>query len=314
MAAEGRFDAVLIESTGIAEPMPVAASFFMPTGEGRPLQDAFRLDAMVTVVDASSFLDEYASPEDVMARGLGTDESDRRMIVDLLVDQVEFADVIVINKIDLAPEPRHVERLTRVLRQLNRRAVLIPAILGDVDVSSVLDTRLFDPDLATTAPGWWQELRGNHTPETEEYGISSFVWRARRPLHPGRFMDVVNRGLPGVIRSKGVLWFATRMELAASWSQAGASLKIEPAGWWQAALAPRYRPKTSSSRWEKPWGDRRQEIAVIGLDLDRNEVTRCLEGCLLDQHELALGVSGWSSLPDPLLPWPLPPLPPLRPD
>lgn len=127
-------------------------------------------------------------------------------------------------------------------------------------------------------------------------------------------MDVVNRGLPGVIRSKGVLWFATRMELAASWSQAGASLKIEPAGWWQAALAPRYRPKTSSSRWEKPWGDRRQEIAVIGLDLDRNEVTRCLEGCLLDQHELALGVSGWSSLPDPLLPWPLPPLPPLRPD
>ncbi|MEM8934675.1 MAG: GTP-binding protein, partial [Acidobacteriota bacterium] len=184
LAAEGRFDAVLIESTGISEPMPVAASFFMPVGEGGTLRDAFRLDAMITVVDASSFLDEVASREDVTDRGLESDESDRRMIVDLLVDQVEFADVIVINKVDLVPEPRQLERLTRALRQLNRRAVLIPAIRGDVDVASLLDTRLFDLDLARTAPGWWQELHGEHTPETEEYGISSFVWRSRRPLHP----------------------------------------------------------------------------------------------------------------------------------
>ncbi|MEO1367810.1 MAG: GTP-binding protein [Acidobacteriota bacterium] len=309
LAVEGRFDGVLIESTGISEPMPVAASFFVPEADGQTLQNAFRLDAMVTVVDASRFLDEYASREDVKARGLGTDESDERMIVDLLIDQVEFADVIVINKVDLATEPGQLERLTGVLRQLNRRAVLIPATFGDVDVSSLLETRLFDAELATTAPGWWQELHGSHVPETEEYGISSFVWRARRPLHPERFVDLVKEGLPGVVRSKGVLWFATRMELAVSWSQAGASWTIENGGWWHAALAPSHRSATSTKHWEKPWGDRRQEIAVIGLDLDREEVTRRLESCLLDDHELALGVSGWAGLPDPLPYWPYPPLP-----
>ncbi len=310
LANEGRFDAVLIESTGISEPMPVAASFFMPTGEGGTLYDNFRLDAMVTVVDAGSFLDEYASREDVAERGLATDDTDRRMIVDLLVDQVEFADIIVINKVDLAPDSRHLERLASVLRQLNRRAALVPAILGEVEVSSILDTRLFDPELATTAPGWFQELHGGHTPETEEYGISSFVWRARRPLHPRRFFELVHRGLPGVIRSKGLLWFATRMETAASWSQAGSSLSIEPAGWWKAALAPGNRPASGSDRWEAPWGDRRQEIAIIGVDLDRREVTQRLEDCLLTQEELGLGVPGWAKLPDPLPRWPLPSPPP----
>ncbi len=309
LASEGRFDYLLIESTGIAEPLPVAETFTFADAQGRSLSDAARLDTLVTVVDAFNFLRDYGSADSLVDRRQARDEADDRCVVDLLVDQVEFADVIVVNKVDLVDAAQR-EQVAGILRALNPRARLVFSEFGQVPLKEVLNTRRFNLEEARQAPGWLKELRGEHTPETEEYGIASFVYRARRPFHPQRFMECLRTEWPGVLRSKGFLWLATRMEWGGSLSQAGAACRTEAAGLWWAAVEKNQWPddddecREIAKLWKKPWGDRRQELVIIGQDLDQAALTARLDGCLLTDAEMALGPEGWlAAFPDPFLEW-----------
>jgi G3E family GTPase len=308
LARDGRFDALLIESTGISEPMPVAATFDFRDQDGVCLGDVARLDTMLTVVDARSFLDDYSSPDLLASRGQAAGEDDRRLLVDLLLEQVEFADVIVVNKADLVA-PDELGRLVALLRTFNPRAEIVPAQHGRVPLDRVLDTGRFDFAAASQAAGWAQALAGNHLPESEEFGIDSFVWRARRPLHPARFHACVTSELPGVVRAKGFFWLATRFDIAGDWQLAGSIGRSRGAGLWWAA-APRDRwPDDPAWRagvqlhWHPQYGDRRQEIVFIGIDMDQAALTRELDACLLDDAEMRLGRAGWQALPDPFPRW-----------
>ena len=309
LAREGRFDQVIIESTGISEPMPVAETFTFEDEQGRRLNDLARLDTMVTVVDAFNFLRDYGSADSLLDRRAARDGSDDRCVVDLLVEQVEFADVVILNKVDLVT-PDQLNVLRGILTALNPRARLVVASFGKVPLREVLDTRLFDFEEAKQSPGWLRELRGEHTPETEEYGISSFVYRARRPFHPGRFMKCIQGEWPGVVRSKGFFWLATRNDLAGAWSQAGLACRTECGGSWWAAVPKNEWPDDEeqcqeiAKLWKEPWGDRRQEIVVIGMSLEREEVTELLDGCLLTDAEMSIGPEGWAAtFEDPFTPW-----------
>lgn len=308
LAAEGRFDALLIESTGIGEPMPVAATFDFRDEAGASLSDVARLDAMVTVVDAASFLRDYASPDTLAARGTTAGDEDRRMLVDLLVEQVEFADVIVMNKADLVSEAE-LGRLEALLRSFNPSARLVPATHGAVPPEILLETGRFDFARAAQAPGWSQALAGHHLPESEEFGIGSFVWRARRPVHPARFKTLIEGPLPGVVRAKGFFWLATRMPWAGSWQLAGSVGRHEAAGHWWAAVEPARWPDDPAWRarvrslWDERYGDRRQELVFIGIDMDEAALRRALDACLLTDREFARGPRAWASLPDPFPPW-----------
>ncbi|ASW92378.1 GTP-binding protein [Mycobacterium marseillense] len=284
LAYDGRFDYLLIESTGISEPLPVAASFSWEFENGFSLSRIARLDTMVTVVDASTFLRELARGEALAARQLAAGDADVRTIADLLVDQVEFADVILLNKTDLVSD-RTNATVAAVLRRLNPAAKIVPADHGRVALSEVLDTGLFDPDLAAESPGWADEVANGHSPETEEYGISSMIFRAQRPLHPQRLHVALER-LQGVLRSKGFCWIASRPDIAAIWSQAGPNLAIEPAQNWSTAGFPAG-----------------QEIVFIGVKLDRNQVLDLMQSALLTDTELAEGPQRWVDYPDPLPPW-----------
>jgi G3E family GTPase len=308
LAAEGRFDALLIESTGISEPMPVAATFDFRDAEGQSLADVARLDTMVTVVDAAAFLRDYASADALAARGETAGEGDRRMLVDLLVEQVEFADVIVVNKTDLVSEAeRH--RLASLLRMFNPGAEIVEAARGAVPLGAVLGTGRFDFSRAAQAAGWSQALAGHHLPESEEFGIRSFVWRAKRPVHPARFKRFIEGDLPGVVRAKGFFWLATRMPWAGSWQLAGAVGRHEAAGFWWAAVEPDRWPDDAGWRagiaklWDDRFGDRRQEIVFIGIDMDEASLRRGLDACLLTQAEMQGGPKAWSRLPDPFPAW-----------
>lgn len=236
LADEGRFDQLVIESTGISEPLPVAETFTFEDEDGNSLNEFARLDTMVTVVDAFNFLKDYSSVDSLQQRGESLGEQDERTVVDLLIDQIEFCDVIVLNKIDLIDRAQQ-DQLIAILRTLNPRARIEIAQFGKVALDKILNTQLFDFDEVAQAPGWLKELRGEHTPETEEYGISSFVYRARRPFHPERFYDLVQAEWPGVVRSKGFFWLAAEPTLAYSWSQAGAMARHGLAGYWWAAIA-----------------------------------------------------------------------------
>ncbi|MFZ6762894.1 MULTISPECIES: zinc metallochaperone GTPase ZigA [Acetobacterales] len=308
LAREGRFDALLIESTGIAEPMPVAATFDFRDAEGHSLSDLARLDTMVTVVDAATFLRDYGSTESLRQRGEVAGEADDRLLVDLLIEQVEFADVIVVNKIDLL-EREEAGRLAALLRGLNPGAEIIPARHGRVPLGKVLETGRFDFARASQAAGWAQALSGPHRPESEEFGITNFVWRARRPLHPARFKAFIEGPLPGVLRAKGFFWLASRMGWAGSWQLAGSIGRHEAAGFWWAATDPRHWPAEPEWRarvmaaWREPFGDRRQEIVFIGIDMDEAALRRDLDACLLGEAELHLGEAGWRRLPDPFPAW-----------
>lgn len=284
LAGEGRFDYLLIESTGISEPMPVAASFSWEFENGFSLSQVARLDTMVTVVDASTFLRELARGEALAQRNLGTGVGDVRTIADLLVDQVEFADVILLNKTDVVSEKTNAT-VAAVLRRLNPTAKIVPTDHSRVALSEVLDTGLFDPGLAAESPGWVEELANGHAPETEEYGISSVTFRARRPLHPQR-LDAALEQLRGLLRSKGFCWIASRPDLAAIWSQAGPNLAIEPAQYWHAA--------------DFPPG---QEIVFIGVKLDHERILGLMKAALLTDTELAEGPRRWVDYADPLPPW-----------
>ena len=309
LAREGRFDQLVIESTGISEPLPVAETFTFTDEEGRSLNDLARLDTMVTVVDAFNFIRDFGSPDSLVDREQSRDEQDDRCVVDLLVDQIEFADVIVLNKTDLV-SPEQLTQVTGIIKGLNPQAELVFSKFGKVELGQVLDTGRFSMEKAQQAPGWLKELRGEHTPETEEYGISSFVYRARRPFHPDRFMATLCTQWPGVLRSKGFFWLATRMEWAGNFSQAGAACRTEAAGFWWAAVDKREWPDEQEQceeimkLWQKPWGDRRQEVVIIGQNMDRAAITALLDACLLTDEEMEFGPEEWPArFNDPFHEW-----------
>lgn len=284
LARQNRFDQMVIESTGISEPMPVAATFSWEFDDGFSLGQVARLDTLVTVVDASTFLSELARGEALAERALAAGDGDARSIADLLVDQVEFADVILLNKTDLVGE-QTCGTVETMLRRLNPSAKIVRTDHGVVPLDLVLDTGLFDPDLAATSPGWDEEIAEGHTPETEEYGISSMTYRADRPFHPYRLAQILGQ-LQGVLRSKGFCWIASRPTIAAIWSQARPNLVIEPAQYWSTTDI-----------------GARQEIVIIGIRLNRDRVRRLLESALLTDAEFAAPQDEWLGYTDPLPAW-----------
>ena len=308
LAAEGRFDQLVIESTGISEPLPVAETFTFEAEDGKSLNEVAQLDTMVTVVDGFNFLRDYSSQDSVQERGESLGEEDERNVVDLLIEQVEFCDVIVVNKTDLISAEER-DRLVAILASLNPRARIEMAEFGQVPLDRVLDTGLFDFSAASQAPGWLQELRGSHTPETEEYGIGSFVYRARRPFHPQRFFTLVNSEWPGVVRSKGFFWLACVPAMAEQWSQAGAVARHGPAGYWWAAVAPEQWPDDPESvalirsKWDEQVGDARQELVLIGMQMDQAALCAALDACLLNDEEMAQGPAVWETWPNPFEGW-----------
>ena len=308
LAREDRFDHLLIESTGIGEPMPVAATFSFRDEEGRSLSDIAEVDTMVTVVDAANFLRDFESKQSLNDRSMGVGEEDERTIVDLLTDQIEFANVIVINKCDLVSDSEG-ERLEGILHHLNPDARIMRVSRGRIDVSNVIGTGLYDDVAASRMPGWVKELNGEHTPETEEYGIGSFVYRRRRPFHPERFMRAIGTGLEGVVRSKGYLWIASRPGFCGIWSQAGASLQIDRAGYWYAAVERESWPEDPATRewieshWDEKVGDCRQEIVFIGVAMNQPELEATLDAALLTDEEMAMPPARWLLFEDPLPSW-----------
>ncbi|WP_221079024.1 zinc metallochaperone GTPase ZigA [Alcaligenes faecalis] len=309
LAKEGRFDQLVIESTGISEPLPVAETFTFEGEDGRCLGEVARLDTMVTVVDAFNFLRDYSSQDSIQSRGESLGEEDARTVVDLLIEQIEFCDVLVLNKIDLISEPER-ERLMAILNSLNPRARIEMAEFGKVPLERVLNTGLFDFEEASRAPGWLQELRGTHTPETEEYGIGNFVYRARRPFHPQRFLELVESEWPGVVRSKGFFWLANFPTLAGSWSQAGAVARYHVAGYWWASMPPERWPEDPEAvalikeKWDERVGDARQELVLIGMEMDEAALRARFDACLLSDEEMASGPSTWTTWTNPFSDWP----------
>jgi len=311
LAAERRFDYLLIESTGISEPMPVAATFEFEDEDGKSLGRVARLDTMLTVVDAKAFIDDYSSVDSLRDRRQTAVDNDERTVVDLLVEQVEFADVIVINKADLVTEA-DLGFLTSLLRRLNAKARIVQSSFGKVPLEEVLDTGLFSYERASQSAGWLQEMRGVHTPETETYGFWSFVYRARRPFHPQRVYALLNGRWDGVIRSKGFFWLASRMGIAGAFSQAGGMVRHEAAGAWWAAVDRKEWPQdptwrsTVRNSFRSPYGDRRQEIVFIGTKgMNKQDLTARLDACLLTDAEMALGPKLWARFSDPFPPWKL---------
>ena len=313
LAVLGKFDYLLIESTGVSEPMPVAETFTfeLNDAQGRAfsLNDAARLDTMVTVVDGYNFLRDYNAADDLRERGLATDDEDERTITDLLVEQIEFANVIVLNKMDKVSEAE-AGKLEGILQHLNPDARIVRSTFGAVPLSDVLNTGAFNLEKAAQSAGWLKELRGEHVPETEEYGISSFVYKARRPFHPQRLYEIVNAdwSTMGVLRSKGFFWLASRMNDAGVWSQAGGLLRIEYAGGWYAATPKDQWPAMIEEddvlgNWVEPYGDRRQELVFIGAGMKRDLVTEILDSCWLTDEEMALGPGRWKALADPFPEW-----------
>ncbi|WP_126978974.1 GTP-binding protein [Frigidibacter oleivorans] len=308
LAAEGRFDYLLIESTGIAEPLPVAATFDFRDAAGQSLSDVARLDTMVTVVDAINLTQDFSSHDFLADRGESLGEGDQRTLVNLLTDQIEFADVVILNKVtDAGPDRAQTAR--QIIRALNPDARLVETDRSRVAAADILATGRFDFDRAQEHPLWAKELYGfaQHQPETEEYGISSFVWRARRPFDPARIHAVLNGDLPGVIRAKGHFWLATRPDWVAELSLAGAVSSVAPLGGWWASV-PRNRWPTHpealaevEARWQEPWGDRRQELVFIGTGMDRAAIEAALDAALVAEEDFL--PRRWSRLSDPFPHW-----------
>ncbi|MEO0896450.1 MAG: GTP-binding protein [Bacteroidota bacterium] len=296
LAKEERFDYLVIESTGISEPVPVAQTFTFATEDGDiDLTRFSRLDTMVTVVDAYNFWKDFDSRDTVHQRGLNDDGEDQRTIVNLLTDQMEFADVILINKTDLV-KPEEVKSLEAVIRSFNTEAKIIHTVRSQVDLKEIIDTGLFDFEKASASAGWIKELEAEeHTPETEEYGIGSFVYRERRPFHPDRFYKYITTGWrPQILRSKGLFWIASRPDTAWNWSQAGYSVEATKAGiWWdsmpfeQRIQHPAFvaNMQAIESRWTREYGDRTQEIVIIGQDMDEPKIRKELDACLVTDRE-----------------------------
>lgn len=308
LATIGKYDYLLIESSGISEPLPVAMTFDFENEEGKGLGDVARLDTMATVVDTSMLLDHLDSMKSLADMGMAAGEDDDRTLAHLLIDQIEFADVLVLSKTDMI-DRKDLERIQGFLTRLNPRAKQVTANHGQVELGSVLNTHSFDLETASQSAGWIKELQNEHVPETEEYGIRSWTWRANRPLHPARFEawleDADN--WQGILRSKGFFWLATDMHSIYSFSQAGKSNQIMQVGLWVAAQPggrefalsdPEYRDV-----WQEPYGDRRQEMVFIGTDMDEAACRAGLQAALLTDEEMAQGASAWKGFEDPFADW-----------
>ncbi|MEM6902973.1 MAG: GTP-binding protein, partial [Pseudomonadota bacterium] len=311
LAEEKRFDYLLIESTGISEPMPVATTFDFRDENGVSLADVSRLDTMVTVVDVVNLLKDFDSTDFLADRGEHLGDEDDRTLVDLLVDQIEFADVIILNKLDLATE-EEVDSALKIIASLNPSAKLIQTTKSQVPLKEVLDTGLFDLEKAQEHPLWFKELYGfaDHTPETEEYGIGSFVYRARRPFDPQRFFDFLQEERRDVIRAKGLFWLATRDAFVGDLSWAGSVVRHEPMGYWWAAVPKNRWPqdegwkKTIAQYWDPTYGDRRQELVFIGANLDQAAITAALDACLVGEEDaLSFDPEEHAHLKDPFPVW-----------
>jgi|TARA_B110000483_G_scaffold168643_1_gene199386 G3E family GTPase len=310
LAREERFDYLVIESTGISEPLPVAETFTFTDENGVSLSNVAKLDTMVTVVDAVNFLKDYEEAKYLQDTSESLGEEDERNVADLLVDQIEFADVILLSKTDLS-SPSDIERLTAILKTLNIHAKIVPISQGQVDLDEVLNTNLFDFEKAQQAPGWLKEMRGEHVPETEEYGISSFSYVARKPFHPQKFFQFLHdtEKYGKLIRSKGYFWLATRPEFVGQWNQAGGIAGYGYAGMFWKAIPKDDWPTDQESiefiheKWIEPFGDMRQELVFIGQGLDQKRMTSALDNCLLKEEEISKGEVFWQTLPDPFPTW-----------
>lgn len=304
LAKEGKFDYLLIESTGISEPLPVAETFTFEDESGISLSNISKLDSMITVVDSFNFLKDYYSEDELKDRGESLGEEDVRGVAELLIEQIEFADIIILNKIDLVSKEQLID-LENIIRKLNPESKIIYSENGKVQLDQILNTNLFDFEKASLSPGWLKELRGEHKPETEEYGISSFVYRARKPLHPERFFEWINSQWDGVIRSKGFFWLATKNDICFIWSQAGASCKYEAGGFWWDSIPKNEWPddedfiKNIMKLFEGKYGDRRQEIVIIGRNMDKDYIISKFDECLLTDEEMKLGLKKWKKFKDP---------------
>jgi G3E family GTPase len=303
LAKEDRFDHLLIESTGISEPLPVAETFTFTDENGNSLSQVAQIDTMVTVVDALNFWTDYQSFDDLKDRSLGINDQDHRNIVDLLIDQIEFASVILLNKCDLV-EPTDLEAVEKFIRELNPFAKILRTKHGNVSVGEIVGSHTYDQQWAAGHPDWLAVPRGQETPETDEYGITSFVFEERRPFHPERLMQALNFEdgiLQGVLRSKGYCWIASRHDQAYRWSQAGVSVQIEHDGDWFASIDQDDWPEDPQDResilqsMQEPWGDRRQELVFIGVDMDKIVLLSRLEECLLTPKEMELGPNHWET-------------------
>ncbi|MFM0059774.1 GTP-binding protein [Paraburkholderia phytofirmans] len=322
LADEQRFDAILIESTGVAEPMPIAETFTFVDDDGASLSDVARLDTMVTVVDAFNFLRDYGSADALAERGIAATEEDDRTLVELLIEQIEFCDVLVVNKADLVSADE-LTRLQRILGRINPRAVQVVARFGDVPLAQVLNTGRFDFDEAASAPGWLASLNHEHDHEhghahhgeADEFGIGNFIYRARRPFHPERLWALLHQEWKGVLRSKGFFWLATRNDIAGSLSQAGGACRHGPAGMWWAAqdrsewpdgddeLAAEIAADWYGDPDDLSIGDRRQELVMIGVGIDATVWKAKFDACLLTDEEYAQGPQAWEQFADPFPAW-----------
>ena len=306
LAQEGRFDYLLIESTGISEPIPVAQTFTFEDEDGVSLSHVSRLDTMVTVVDAASFLRDYNGAEALQDRGESLGEDDHRTVTDLLIDQIEFADVLVLNKLDLVTNDQALE-VEAIVKALNPGAKIIMATHGQVPLECVLDTGLFDYDKAANSAGWIREMQGEHTPETEAYGISSFTYRTATPFDAEKLWMFLNtsENWRGVLRSKGFFWIAADPRVAYEWAQAGGISSVNPAGMWWAAVPKEYWEQPEGQRpdekpdWHPRYGDRAQQLVFIGQNIDEASMRARLDACLLEERLAAANSRSWAELKNP---------------
>ncbi|MBX3144304.1 MAG: GTP-binding protein [Trueperaceae bacterium] len=309
LAREGRFDYLLVESTGISEPLPVAQTFVFEDETGESLSRVARLDTMVTVVDAGAFLQDFYGEDELNDRGESLGEDDERTVTDLITDQVEFCDVIVLNKCDLVDEDG-VRAVEARIKALNPGVEIVRAERGVVPLEKVLGTGSFDLEEAANSPAWLKELAGVHTPETEEYGITSFVYNEVRPFHPERLDQVLESdAFAGVVRAKGLLWVATRPAYAGLLSLAGRSLTLSPMGTWWATMPehtwdlPSEEVELIKSDWHPEWGDRKQKLVFIGIGMDEVGIRTRLDAALVTPEEAVGGIAVWSQFDDPLPSW-----------
>lgn len=304
LADNGDIDYIVIESSGISEPIPVAQTFtYIDEELGIDLTQKCSLDTMVTVVDANRFWEDFSSGESLLDRKEGTDENDTREVVDLLIDQIEFANVILLNKVDLLTKD-DADELQAVLHKLNSEAIVIQTVNSEVKLESILHTDLFDFEKASQGAGWIKELNEeHHTPETEEFGISSFVYRRNRPLHPERFMKWLENWPVDIVRAKGFFWLPSRNHMAGLLSQAGTSIMIQGAGEWVATYTAEEREQTLKeepelrAKWDEQFGDRINELVFIGIDMNKAEIIETLDRCLLTNEEMN---QDWATFKDPL--------------
>lgn len=304
LANANKYDYLIIESTGISEPMPVAETFFFEDEQGQKLDHFARLDTLVTVVDAKNFLDEMDEADYLRDRDLEVDEEDSRTISDLLIEQVEFANVIAINKVDLVSK-KDLDSLKSLIKKINSNAKILTCQYGHVSSSAILNTQLFKEEQTQEHQDWLKTALTDKSSETEEYGISSFVYKSKKPFHPERFWLLIAQRWNGVVRSKGTFWIASRPDQTGVWSQAGGSCSAHFAGHWFASI-----PKddwefeteddyqTFLSEWDDTFGDRQQEIVLIGQNMNQNELTALLDACLLNDSELSKGSAYWQAFGD----------------